>query len=358
MAELKKRSPLQQYESWVKTARATPFGTAAMEGGPVRAVGNDLTALLPMLSDVTGIGKTLLQGIVQATMHTPKNVIGETLGGLPGAMAQSMMEHPLAAAAPVGALKAYRETVPISARTWLHHQLGDQTPFTYATKAEKADFIDTATQGMKDFVKIKNEIRWGRERLRAEKRKGKLADEGTIASLESDLQDSERNLGYMRSNFAEPITHLTGKDRPKRFLYLPTELHEDLGSTGVPHTALGKVFFEYDSQGIPIRVRDVYKFYPKQYQIEGHGYYGSYTNKAMVKEILNQIRGMEEWEKPSLKNIGNTFTAGTPIGAVMRRAGFKKPPYIADIPLAGQPRALNAHDLFAIGAGVAPRKQN
>lgn len=132
MADLRNRSLVDKYISSVLTARATPDRETG--ASPIEVAKNAVVGSFPVPSDVTNF--------LQAA---------STLGDLPGSIelmknmfkgiGQQIEDKPVstlaAAALPEAGLQAYRNTVPLAVRTYLHNFIPGSPTFTYMRPSEE-----------------------------------------------------------------------------------------------------------------------------------------------------------------------------------------------------------------------------
>jgi hypothetical protein len=249
MAELRNRSPRERFESWVNTARATPRGEA---GGPIGGMWNDLVSSIPTPSDIGGLlGMAATVANPSPSKYADLAMAGQSLPQVPGALLESISNHPFATAAsfvgPGAGIGAYRELMPLPARAFLHQFYGGGRPMTSIPKRlhgpieRKAAITGVPGSGYESkFVD--------------ESKKALLGD--MKASGVKTPKRLEEDWHYVDPDLDVPI-HLL--DEAERGVYNERVARPAQGEMSL---GLGKFFYNSPED----RIFDYYKFHPSVYE--------------------------------------------------------------------------------------------
>lgn len=367
-----KQNILQRIEVLLQSGRhagPTPYNGAP---SPLEFAQQVLSKSIPTPSELNPINiiksiPSLVEGVANTVMH-------------PIAAAKQFALNPpepstyAALALPGAVLSAYRNLVPIEARTYLHHMAGIPTPFTSVTEGERAALTDIAQEKIdrvldkrlryeQDISNVHRQINDYKmmtpSQLIRITTDNELAQAGSLEQARLNKIDKvKKRLAIMvqdkpkfgeladNENVRNDFQDITGKQLKGFQIYpfkanLPYNFQSAFGKTYVEpmvEPGTGKI--------IPKSIQDTYKFYPDAYSyIPGQGRGG----------ILDRLTNLNGGHSSIPSRISSLFNMGAndPLGIIARKLGMARPTSIINIPLRG-PAPMNAYDKAAILLGGKP----
>lgn len=377
--EIKNKGFFHKLDIAIRTARAagTPEGFTSPSEFAARVMAN-LVIAPQDIKDIPHI-PAAIKAMVTEIKKDPAGAVKYLAENPP---------HPATVAAmvaPTLGLKAYRNLVPLSARTYIHGFVGGGTPFTQITNKERTLLKDLAQENIDNRLQtvynrtLLNAVRankrvnillapdseiekmWERYLFykpgidnEAKRRIFLKRVEKRHGILFSGYTNEERNA---RKDFIEASGGVEPKGYYSRISEMASPMHERVTN------ALGKHYVEPmitpEGKVVPKSIQDVYKFYPEHY---------GYDEKVSILGKLKQLyQGFPELFDPQIyetmpnkhierlkylySNLKDTAAYNTG-GEIYRRLAFKNKPYIINLNLQDDINQLNTIDKAAILAGL------
>jgi hypothetical protein len=208
--EITRRNFLQDLDSKIRTARETGSvldQTMAKLAITPQDISDTVHGVIDIADNPGAVAKAGYAGIKELA-HDPVKAAARMLDNPP---ASSTV---LAALAPLGVLKAYREITPLHMRTYLHSLIGTGTPFTKVTERERESIFRAAKNQLDDLMEgpstklkldyiktnaqLKNSIRFGTRKELEE-----IASDNNISITQSRYVHDKK--GGMGSYVHKPI---------------------------------------------------------------------------------------------------------------------------------------------------------